>query len=170
MSLATKSSFADNFNSRVRSYISSMIGWSSSNYPTPPDCPINIGSEYMGSSYLSYMSSSDVNGSVLTASQVINACTSLARTYTRVREFRWQRNIYGNTSANGTSTGETRISALNTNYTQSFSPTIDVTQGQLAQLPYFSTLLNEWRSKSYNRITYQYSKHDNWANHSRSRR
>lgn len=170
MVLAAKTSFADNFNSRVRSYISNRIVWHSGNYPTPPDCPIDIGSTYMGSSYLSYMGPDNISGSILTASQVISACVSLARSYTRVREFQWVRKIYGNTAANGTSTSGTQISALNDSYTQSFSPSIDVTQGQLASLPYFSSLLNSWNSKARNRITYEYSKHDNWSNHSRSRR
>lgn len=170
MALASKTSFADNFNIRVHDYISSRIVWHSGNYPIPPDCPINIGITYMGSPYLNYMGPETIPGSILTASQVIGACVSLAQSYTRVREFQWVRRIYGNTAANGSFMTDIQISALNDFYNQPFSPAIDVTQGQLASLPYFSSLLDTWNATAHNRITYEYSKHDNWANHSRSRR
>ena len=165
MGVATKIDIVNQFNNQVRAYVIGKIVWHSGSYPTPSGCPINIGSTYMGSNNLTSMTVNNISQSILTASDVINACRTLANTYTRVRKFTWTHTVNG-----GYNSSDTNISALNTNYTQTITPTIDISSGKIASLPYFTNIANSWEAAANNVISYSYNTHSSHSSHGRSRR
>ena len=168
MSLITSSDIVASFNNNVRSYISSQIYWSLSNYPDAhiSENQIHL---YLGSNYLDTLSFSRTG--VVTASDVQNAIASIAIHYTRIRRFQYVH--YENYGSNGEISGtrtlydSTNMAAMNANYTQSISSDVDSTvrSGQLAYYPSFNNLISNWRNLSYNTVRYSYTTYNSHASH-----
>lgn len=115
------------------------------------------------------MVESDIELSVVTASDCVSAACDLCYYYTRVRYFRWTYNVHGD--RNATIDTEAKISALSTKYYQNFGTVqFDVTKGDEIKEPYFQALIDRWSSLASNEVGYTYSVHEQHHSHGRSRR
>ena len=100
--IITKTQFANEFNSRVKNAIVTGIVWHSGNIPSTiggDGAPATAPSSDFGSSSFSSFTDSDISGSVITASDVINAIVKVCTEYTRIRNYKIEWYTTGNKNA-----------------------------------------------------------------------